>query len=66
MSSVPSSAHASSQGKCFGSEKGRGDDAHVVVMVWAIMQPPLEFLIETGIRASIVLRDSECGNLYWI
>jgi hypothetical protein len=49
---VPSSAHASCPGKCFGSAKGRRDDAHVAVLVWAIMQPPREFVIELGIRAS--------------
>ena len=51
MSSVSSSAQASCIRKCFGSEKGRRVDAHVVVLAWAIMQPPLEFLIEVGIRA---------------
>ncbi len=52
VSSVPSSARASCLGKCFGSAKGRMDDAHVAVLVWAIMQPPLEFVIEVEIRAS--------------
>ena len=52
MSSVPSSTHASCLGKCFGSAKERRDDAHVDVLVWAIMHPPLEFVIEAGIRAS--------------
>ena len=49
MSSVPSSAHASCLGRCVGSAKGRRVAAHVVVLVWAIMQPPLEFVIEVGI-----------------
>ena len=52
MSSVPSSAHASCLGKCVGRAKGRRVAAHVDVLVWAIMQPPLEFVIEVGIRAS--------------
>ncbi len=52
MSSVPSSAHASCLGRCFDSAKGRRDDAHVAVLVWAIMPLPLEFVIEVGIRAS--------------
>ena len=51
MSSVPSIAHASCLEKCFGCAKGRWDDAHVSTLVWAIMQPPLEFVIEMGIRA---------------
>ena len=49
--SVPSSAHASSLGNCFGSAKGRRDEAHVAVLVWAIMQSPREFVIEVVIRA---------------
>jgi len=52
VSSVPSSARASCLGECFGSAKGRRDDAHVAVLLWAIMQPPREFVIELGIRAS--------------
>ena len=52
MSSPPSSAHASCLGKYFGSAKGRRDVAHDAVLVWAIMQPPLEFVIEVGMRAS--------------
>ena len=52
MSSVPSSAQASCLGKCFGRAKGRRDSAHVVDLVWAIMQPPLEFVIEMGRRDS--------------
>jgi hypothetical protein len=52
VSSVPSSAQASCLGKCFGSEKGRRDIAHVADLVWAIMQPPLEFVIEVGRRDS--------------
>ncbi len=51
VSSVPSNAQASCLGKCFGSEKGHRVDAHVAVLVWAIMQPPLEFVIEARIRA---------------
>ncbi len=52
MSSVPSSAQASCPRKSYGSEKGRRVDAHVVIFLWAIMQPPLEFVIETESRAS--------------
>ena len=52
MSSVPSSTHATCLVRCFGSAKGRRDDVHVIVLVWAIMQPLLEFVIEAGIRAS--------------
>ncbi len=52
MPSVPSSTHASCLGKCVGSAKGRRVTAHVVVLLWAIMQLPLEFVIEVGIRAS--------------
>ncbi len=52
MSSVPSSAQASCLGKYFGRAKERRDIAHVADLVWAIMQPPLEFVIEVGIRAS--------------
>ena len=52
MSSVPSSTHASCLGECFNSAEGRRDAAHVDVLLWAIMQPPLEFVIEVGIRAS--------------
>ena len=52
VSSVPSSAQASYLGKYFGSAKGRRDIAHVAALVWAIMQPPLEFVIEAGSRAS--------------
>ena len=52
MSSVPSSAHANCLGKCVGSAKGRRVAAHVTDLVWAIMQPPLEFVIELRIRAS--------------
>ena len=63
MSSVPSSAHASCLGKCFGSAKGRRYDAHVVVLVWAIMQPPLEFVIEMGIRASWGVSSIDDGAL---
>ena len=75
MSSVPSSSHASCLGKCFCSAKGRRDAAHVAVLVWAIMQLTLEFVIEVGIRASggrrrsmmgRCLGGSERGNLYWI
>jgi hypothetical protein len=51
VSSVPSSAHASCLGKCFSSARGRRDDAHVACFVWAIMQPPLEFVMEVGIQA---------------
>ncbi len=52
MSSVHSSAQASCLAKYFGSEKWRMVDAHVAVFLWAIMQPPLEFVIEAGSRAS--------------
>ena len=52
MSSVPSSAQASCLGKLFGSAKGRRDIAHVAALVWAILHPPLEFVIEVGRRAS--------------
>ena len=52
MSSVPSSAHANCLGPCFGSEKGRRVDSHVDVMIWAIMQPTLELMIQVGIRTS--------------
>ena len=51
MSSVPSSVHAICLGKYFGSEKGCRVDAHVVALVRAITQPPLEYVIEVGIRA---------------
>jgi hypothetical protein len=52
VSSVPSSAQASCLGKWFGSVKGRRDVAHVADVVWAIMQPPLAFVIEVGRRDS--------------
>ena len=52
VSSVPSSAQASCMGKYVGSAKGRRDIAHVAALVWAILQPPLEFVIEVGSRAS--------------
>ena len=63
MSSVPSSAHASCLGKSFGSEKGRRVDAHVVVFLWAIMQSPLEFVIEAGIPASRGVSSTNSGVL---
>ncbi len=65
MLSVPSSAHASCLGKGFGSAKRRRDDARVVVLVWAIMQPshPLEFVIEAGIRASRGVSSIDDGAL---
>ncbi len=52
MSSVPFSAQASCLGTYFGRAKGRRDIAHVADLMWAIMQPPLEFVIEVGSRAS--------------
>jgi len=64
VSSVPSSAHASCLGKCFGSAKGRRDDAHNAVLVWAIMQPLLEVVIEVGIRASGGVASINDGALY--
>ncbi len=64
MSSVHSSAHLSYLGKCFGSAKGRRDDAHVAVLVWAIMQLPLEFVIKVGIRASGGVSSIDDGALF--
>ena len=52
MSSVPSSAQAICLGKRFGNAKGRRDIVHVAALVWAIMQPPFEFVIEVGSRDS--------------
>ena len=75
MSSVPSSAQASCLGKLFGSAKGRRDIAYVAALVWAIMLPPLEFVIEVGVEIlerchplmmGCCLGGSECGSLYWI
>jgi len=63
VSSVRSSAHASCLGKYFDSEKGRRYDVHVAVLVWAIMQPPLEFMIEMGIRASMCVSSTGSGVL---
>jgi len=63
VSSVPSSAQASRLGNNFGSEKGRRVDARVAVFLWAIMYPPLEFLIEAGIRASGDLSSTKSGVL---
>jgi hypothetical protein len=63
VSSVPSSAQASCLGKCFGSAKGRRDIAHVAVLVWAIMQPSLEFVIEVGRRAYGVVSSIDDGAL---
>ena len=63
VSSVPSSAQASCLENCFGSEKGRRVDAHVAVFLWAIMQPPLEFVIEAGIRASGGVLSTNSGVL---
>ena len=63
VSSVPSGAHASCMGKYFGSAKGRRDDAHGFVLVWAIMHPPREFVIELGIRASMCVSSICVGAL---
>ena len=63
MSSVPSSAHASYLGKSLGSGKGRRVDAHGAIFVWAIMQPPFEFVIAVGIRASVGVFSTDSGAL---
>ncbi len=63
MSSVPSGAQASCRGKCAGSEKGRRVDAHGAVLVWAIMQHPLEFVLAIGNRASIGVSSTSSGAL---
>jgi hypothetical protein len=65
VSSVPSSAQASCLGKYFGSAKGRRDIAHVADLVWAIMQPPLEFVIEVGRRDSGRVSSIGDGVLSW-
>ena len=64
VSSVPYSAHASCLGNCFGREKGCRFDAHVAVFLWAIVQPPpLEFVVEAGIRASWGVSSTNSGVL---
>ncbi len=58
-----SSASSGCLGKCFGSKNGRRVDGYVVVLSWAIMQSPLEFLIETGSRASHGVSSTDSGIL---
>ncbi len=66
MSSVPSSAQARCLEECFGSEKGRRFDAHIVALVWAIVHPPpLASAIEVGIRGSGGESSTNIGVLSW-